>query len=149
MGGHGMKGMRGPFMMMPWKILMHSEELGLSEDQMARIRDTHTNMRKQKVKLHSEIKLLKIDLQNLLMQDQVNMQEIEQKVREMSKLKADMHLAWIQAMQDMRNALTPDQRKQIKSMIMSFWKKGGIAGAGEMPGEPMETEEEEVSESEE
>lgn len=144
MGGHGMKGMKGMFMMMPWKMMMHKEELGISDDQIAKMRDIHVNMLKKKVQLKSQIKLDKIDLKSMIMQEQVNMQEVEQKVRDMMKLKGDVKLTWIQAMQDMKNTLTPDQRKNIKMMIMSMCKEGGMPG-----GDPMEEEEEEESESEE
>jgi len=141
MGGHGMKGM---FMMMPWKIMMHKAELGISDDQIAKMRDIHVNMLKKKVQLKCQMKLDKIDLKSMIMQEQVNMQEVEQKIRDMMKLKGDMKLTWIQAMQDMKNALTPDQRMKIKSTIMSMCKEGEMPG-----GDPMEEEEEEEPESEE
>ena len=148
MGGHGMygmahKGMKGMFMM-PWKMMVLRKELGLSDDQVNRIRDMYTNMRKQKVQLRSQIQLNKIDLQNMLMREDVNMQEVEQKIRDIANLKAEMHIAWIRAMQDMRNTLTPEQRDRVKSMIMSFWKEGGAAGMGETAGEEAMGEEEET-----
>jgi Spy/CpxP family protein refolding chaperone len=144
MGGMMGGGMKGMFMK-PWKMMMVAKELGLSDDQMGRIRDIFTNTLKQKVKIECDIKLRKIDLRTLLMQDEVNMQEVEQKIREIANLKADKKIVWIRAMQDMRNVLTPDQREGLKTMMMSWWKKGGMAGMGDEPTE----EEDEESEAEE
>ncbi|MHB0912620.1 MAG: Spy/CpxP family protein refolding chaperone [Armatimonadota bacterium] len=131
MGGHGMahKGMKGMFMM-PWKMMMLREELGLSDDQVDRIRDIYTNMRKHKVQLRSRIEMNKIDLQTMMMREEMNMQEIEQKIREIANLKAEKYIGWVRAMQEMRNVLTPDQRDSVKSMIRSFWKEGGMSGEG-------------------
>ena len=147
---HGMKCMKGGFMM-PCKLKMHAEELGIGEDKISKIHDIFTNMRKQKVKIKSEISLLEIDLHNLIMQEQVNMPDVEQKIREIAKLKADKKIAWIQAMQDMRNVLTPEQQKNIKKMIMSFWKMkmGGMGSKGGMYIEEEEEVEEEEGEEEE
>jgi Spy/CpxP family protein refolding chaperone len=135
MHGAGHKGM----FMMPWKMLVLKEELGLSDDQINRIRDLYVNMRKQKVQLKCQIKLNKIDLQSMLMREDVNMPEVEQKIRDTANLKAEKHIAWVRAMQDMRNILTQEQRGKIKSMLMSFWKEEGETGEETM-GEDEETE---------
>ena len=144
MGHHGMKGMMGmKWMMMPWKLMMIADELGLSDDQKNNIREIITNTRKTKVQLRSQIEMDKIDLQNMVMQEQVNMQAVEQKVRDKANRKADMKIAMIQATQDIKNTLTPEQRDMMKQMAKS-WMKGGMPGE-----ESMEVEEGEESESEE
>lgn len=144
MGGHGMrgKGMKA-MMMMPLKMMWIAEELGLSEDQKNKLRDIMNNKRKQKVQLKCQAKLARIDLMDMLFREQVNMQDVEQKIRELSKLKADMHIMKIQSWQDMKNTLTPEQREKMKAMMMSWWKdKMG----GEGPMEMDEGEEEEEGE---
>jgi Spy/CpxP family protein refolding chaperone len=142
MGGFGMKGMGGMkamFMMIPWKVMMHADELGLSEDQMDALRSRHAEARKQMIRIKSQIKMDMIDVQNAVMREEIDMQTAEAKVREIGKLKGDMFLAMIQGMNDMRHILTPDQRKMVKEMVMSWFKKGGMPG--------MEMEEGQESES--
>lgn len=157
MGGHGMgmrgmmggKGMMG-MVMKPWKMMMIADELGLSDDQKQKLRDMWIGMRKQKVQTHCEIKLRKIDLMDMLLREQVNMADVEKQIRDMMNLKADMKIAMIRTMQDMKNTLTPDQRNKMKSMMMSWRKKGGWSGMGEESMEEEEGEEEgEESEGEE
>lgn len=137
MGCGGMKGMGGGmkamFMIMPWKIMMHAEELGLSEEQVAKIRNRHAEARKQMIQLKSQIKMNMIDVQNAIMSEEIDMPLAETKIREIGKLKSEKFLAMVQAMNDLRHIVTPEQRKKIKHMIMEWIKKGG------MP--PMEMEE--------
>lgn len=143
MGGHGMGGMMGgKGMMKPYKLMMIGEKLGLSEDQKNRMREIMTSSKKKKIGLKCQIETIKVDLMNMIWQEQMDMAQIEQKVREIANLKADKKIAWIQAMNDMKNVLTPEQRQKMKEM-MGWWKKGGTGD------EPMEMEEGEESEEEE
>ena len=149
MAGHHLAGhqtggmMGGKGMMKPWKLMMIGEKLGLSEDQRNRMREIMTSSKKKKIGLKCQIETIKVDLMSMMWQEQMNMQEIEQKVREVANLKADKKIAWIQAMNDMKNVLTPEQRQEMKEMMMGWWKKGGMGG------EPTEMEEEEEESEEE
>ena len=53
-----------------------------------------------------------------------------------------MFLAMIQAMQDMRQILTPEQRAKVKQMVMCWFKKRGMSGMGREEGEEGEMQEE-------
>ncbi|MCE5199979.1 MAG: periplasmic heavy metal sensor [Armatimonadota bacterium] len=133
--GHGHKmggGMKAMFMMMPWKIIMHSDELGLSDDQIDKLRKRHIEAKKQMIQIGSQIKIDMIDVKDAVMREDIDMQTAEAKIREIGKLKGDMFMAMIQAMHDMRQTLSPGQLKKIKEMIMQWSKKG------EMPGMEME-----------
>jgi Spy/CpxP family protein refolding chaperone len=136
MGGPGMGGgmMMGGMMggmckgmsMMPWMMMKVAKKIGLTEDQMMKMRDVMMNMKREKIKLRSEAELAKLDLKSMMMQDKPDMAAIEQKVMDMSKLKAQMHMAWIKAMMEMKGSLTDEQRKRIKMKMM-----GMMGGEGE------------------
>ena len=146
--GHGhwtCGGLKAVFMKMPWKVIMHGDELGLSEDQVEALRNRHAEARKQMIQIGSQIKMDTIDVQNAVMREEMDMQSVEAKVREIGKLKGDMFMAMIEAMHDLREILTPDQRGKVKEMVMSWFKKGGMPGMGTEEGqeaEPGETPEE-------
>jgi Spy/CpxP family protein refolding chaperone len=131
MGG----GMEAIFKMLPWKILMHADELGLNEDQIEAFRNRHAEAEKQLIRICGEIRIDIIDVKNAVMREEIDMQTAESKVREIGKLKGDKLMAMIQAMHDMRAILTPDQCKKVKKMFMSWFKKGGMPGAGMEEGE--------------
>ena len=148
MGHHGMGGMMGGkggmmgMFMKPWKMMMIGEKIGLNDDQKKRIRDILMNAKRQKVKIKCEIKLRKIDVMDLVMREDVNMAEVEPKIREIANLKADKWITKIKAMQDAKGVLTPDQRKKLKEMFKK-WMKGGEEGSEEDEDEEEEEESEE------
>ena len=130
--GRGMGGgmMMAMFKKMPWKIIMHADELGLRADQVDALRNRHAEAKKQMIQIGSQIKIDMIDVKNAVMREEMDLKAAEPKIREIGKLKGDMFMAMLQAMQDMRNILTPEQRAKVKEMIMCWMKKGGM-GEGE------------------
>jgi Spy/CpxP family protein refolding chaperone len=126
MGG----GMKAMFAMLPWKVIMHAEELGLSEEQVDAFRKRHAEARKQMIQIGSQIKMNMIDVQDAVMREEIDMPVAEAKIRETGKLKGDMFIAMVHAMHDMRQILTPDQRKKVKEMVMAWFKKGGMPAMG-------------------
>ncbi|MEN6372602.1 MAG: Spy/CpxP family protein refolding chaperone [Armatimonadota bacterium] len=152
MGGFGMmkcrgKGMKAMFKIMAWKIIKHSDEIGLSEEQIESLRNRKIEALKQMIQFKCQIKMNMLDVKNAVMREEIDMPTAESKIREIGKLKSDKYIAMIQAMQDMRNILTPEQRMKVKEMIMGWFKKGGMSESeGE---EEEEDEEEEGEESEE
>jgi len=131
---HGMGGttsstcgcpMEAMFKMLPWKIIMHADELGLSEEQVDAFRNQHADLEKRMIQLGSEIKIGMIDVKNcVILREEIDLHSVESKVREIGKLKGDMLMAKIKAMQEMRKILTPDQRKKVKEMVKCWFKKG-------------------------
>jgi len=142
-GHHMCGGLKAIFMMLPMKVIMHSDELGISEEQVAALRNRHAEAQKQMIQIGSQIKIDMIDVKDAVMREEMDMPTAEAKIREIGKLKGDKFMAMIQAMHDMRQILTPGQRKKVKEMIMSWFKKGGMPGMG------MEEEEAESGETEE
>ena len=138
--GKGMGGIKAMFKMMPWKVMMHACELGLGEEQVEALRKRHAEAQKQMIQIHSQIKMDMIDVKDAVMREEMDMATAEAKIREIGKLKGDKFMAMIQAMHDMRQILTPEQRGKVKEMVMSWFKKGGMPGMEE--GHEAEAEEE-------
>lgn len=124
--GKGLGGIKAMFKMMPWKVMMHACELGLSEEQVEAMRKRHAQARKQMIQIRSQIEMDMIDVKDAVMREEMDMATAEAKVREIGKLKGDKCMAMIQAMHDMRQILTPEQRHKVKEMVMSWFKKGGM-----------------------
>ncbi len=118
------------FRIMPWKVIMHAEELGLSEDQIEALRNRHAEAKKQMIQIGSQIKMDMVDVHLAIMREEIDMKAAEAKIREIAKLKGDMFMAMVQAMHDIKHILTPEQRKKVKAMIMNWFKKGGMSGMG-------------------
>jgi len=133
-------GMKFMFMKMPWKVMMHAEELGISGEQVEEIRSKHSDAIKEMIKLRSQIEMDMIDVKNAVMREEIDMPTAEAKINEIGKLKAQKWLTMVKAMHEMRQILTPEQRQKVKEMVMGWFKKGGMAGFES--GEEEEEEEE-------
>ena len=141
MGGFGMRcgGLKAMLMTMPWKIIMHSDELGLSEEQVEAFRSRHIEAKKQMIRIACEIKIDMIDVKNAVMREEMDTETAKAKAEEIGKLKGEMFAGMIQAMHDMRHILTPDQRHKIKEMVLAWFKKGGMHGMGMEEGHEAES----------
>lgn len=133
--GHGMcrcgKGLAGivmMFKMMPWKVMMNADELGISEEQVEALRSKHVAAMKKMVELKCQMKLAKIDLKNAVMREEMDMATAEAKAHEIGKLKGEKIATMVKAMHEMRQTLRPEQRQKVKEMVMGWFKKGGMAG---------------------
>jgi len=142
MTGLGLRGMglglRAMFRLLPLRIIMHAEELGLSDEQVNRFRDRYSDAWKEMIQLNSHIKVNMIDLKNAVMREDMDMKTAEDKAREIGRLKGEKSVAMIHAMHDMREILTQEQFNRVRDMVTNWFKS-----TFEMPGMEMEEEEEE------
>jgi Spy/CpxP family protein refolding chaperone len=97
----------------------HFKILNLDEQQKASIGEIKSRMMKETIKRTADMRIVQIELKDLLSQDAVDMKAVEAKVRQLGTLQTEMHLSHIKAMEDIRTKLTPEQRKKLKEMIES------------------------------
>ena len=124
MGGQGM----GPGMMcgcdrggqmiepehhMPKQLMA----LNLDEKQKASIDQIKSRMMKETIRRTADMRIVQIELKDLLSQDTVDMKEVEAKVKQLEMIRTEMQLSHIKAMEDCKTKLTPEQRKKLKEMI--------------------------------
>jgi len=141
--GKGLGGIKAIFKMMPWKVMMHAEELGINEEQVEKLRERHSEAMKQMIQLKCQIKMAMIDLKDAVMREEIDMATAEAKAHEIGKLKGEKITAMIKAMHEMRQIFSDEQRMRIKEMVMGWFKKGGGAAFGGEEEQEGEGEEEE------
>jgi Spy/CpxP family protein refolding chaperone len=132
-GGHEM----GPAMLDHLK-----EQLALTPDQVKKLEAIHNAHQEWMIKKHAEIELASLKLKNYLKADGVNRKEAERMIRSLSTQHADVQVAHFQFMQDMKDALTPEQLKKFEllrhdtrrgMMQRRFGNPGGRPGANMQP----------------
>ena len=92
------------------------EKLGLAPEQVAKLKKLHFEHQKKMIAFGSNLKLLKLELMNLMDAEKLDKNLIRQKVKEISAVKADVALEKV----DMRLAgadmLTKEQIEKVKQM---------------------------------
>jgi Spy/CpxP family protein refolding chaperone len=128
MGGHGMgsgmmsscgcgMGMGNRIMEGNHPMLKHLMGLNLDEQQKAFIGEIKSRMKKETIRRTADMRIVQIELKDLLSQDPVDMKAVEAKVKQLETMRTEMHLSHIKAMEECKAKLTPEQRKKLRVMI--------------------------------
>lgn len=129
MGGQGMGGrgmgpgmmgecvMGGQMMDAEQHMSRHLMGLDLDEQQKTLIGEIKSRMMKETIQRNADMRIVHIDLMNLLSKDPVDMKAVEAQVKQSEMMRTEMHLSHIKAMEDIKTKLTPEQRKKFRDMI--------------------------------
>ena len=124
MGGHGMGPgimcgccMDGKMMDTERRIQKYLMGLNLDEQQKTLIGEIKSRMMKDNIRRTADMRIVQIELRDLLGQDPVDMKAVEAKVKQLEMMKTEMHLSHIKAMEECKTKLTPEQRKKFIEMI--------------------------------
>ena len=117
MGGHGMGGDR-------MKDVEHHlarvlDGLNLDEQQKKAIGEIRSTMKKDTIRKMADIRIARIELSDLLLQDPLDLKAVEAKVRQLGSLRTEMHLSHIKALENIKAKLSPEQRKLLKENLKS------------------------------
>lgn len=94
-------------------MLNNKERLGLSTDQVKKLEQLRDNYQKQAIRYDADLRIVELDLAALLDHDPVDMGKVEAKVREAEKLRADLRIARIRAIEQAKAGLTAEQKKKL------------------------------------
>jgi Spy/CpxP family protein refolding chaperone len=119
MMGSGMSGMMhgGQMGMMEQRMehmfyLDRVDALGLSADQVSKLKTIHVDCRKKNIRNVAEAKIARLELSELLTSDSWTMKDAEALVRKVQTLEGDIQVRHLQAVNDARKVLTAEQLKQ-------------------------------------
>ncbi len=147
--GYGEHGMRGDGKM--HEMMMHEgapmwrhlAALGLDEKQKAEAKEIRNRVMKETIRKRADERIAGIELRELLDKDPVDMKTVETKLKQIESLRTDIRLLHIQAMEEVKAKLTPEQKKKFKDlcdrepMMGGRGKKGGkMHGTKRMPPPP-------------
>lgn len=103
MMGHGMEHMF---------FLDRSEQLGLSAEQVNKLKAIHVECRKDNIRNAAEAKIARLDLADLLSGDNWALKDAEPQARKVQKLEGDIQVRHLEAVSEARKVLTAEQLKQ-------------------------------------
>jgi len=96
------------------KYLDMADELGLSEAQIAKLKDIHTNTKKLKIQKKADMEIIKLEINSLLDEASPDQSKIDSKVDKLTETQAELMKECLKASIQARQALTPEQYKQAK-----------------------------------
>jgi len=99
------------------QMLNNKDRLGLSADQVRKLEQLRDNFQRQSTRNDANLRIVEIDIAELLDNDPVEMAKVEAKIREGEKLRADLRLARIRAVEQAKAQLNAEQKKTLQELI--------------------------------
>ena len=128
MGGEGMQGMmHGGRMMHGGQMGMmehgkkhmfyldRADELGLTSEQVDKLKAIHVEGRKDNIRNAAEAKIARLELSDLLSGDTWALKDAESLIRKVQTLEGDIRIRHLQVASDARKVLTAEQLQQIQT----------------------------------
>lgn len=125
--------------------LAMKEQLGLSEDQVSRLRPIEMDYRKTMIQNGADLRVAMIDLGTLMDAKQTDMKAISGKVDEIGLLQKNMMMYRVEVFLKVKDVLTPAQYEQFRSRLRAQMEgmshhggevKEGMSPHGAYPGHP-------------
>jgi periplasmic protein CpxP/Spy len=133
-GGHGMRGSHGMGMMhssaghLIRHLLKHEKDIGLSADQVTKLKDIQLNLDKTRIKSEADIQVAERELKALTDDEKSDLKAIEAKLRQSEDMQVALRMTSIKTRRDVLALLTPEQRAKEKAeheKMMQQHKEGG------------------------
>lgn len=97
--------------------LEHADKLGMTDDQIAKLKPLHTGMQKQQARFKADLKIAEIELKEIMEVKDFDLDKATAAVKKIAEIKTNHHLEMLQAMKQVRTLLTEDQFKNMKKMM--------------------------------
>ncbi len=97
--------------------MQHADEIGLTDDQIRKMKPLHSEMQKKQARFDADLKIAKIELMDILEVKDFDLEKAVAAVKNISQIKTAHHLEMLNAMKEMRTALTDEQFRKMKKMM--------------------------------
>jgi Spy/CpxP family protein refolding chaperone len=123
-------------------LLRLADKLELSEEQREEIKGIFSGHQKDAIKMKADLELAGVELRELMMQEEPDLDAIEDQIRNIANLGAQMKFSQIKALVDAKSVLTEEQQETLKKTLkdgasrMMGRRRGrsGMRGSQHRPG---------------
>ena len=110
------------------QLLRYKDYLGLSPDQVKKLEQLRDSFQRQSIRNEADSRIVELDIETLLDSPTVDVGKVETKIREAEKLRADLRVARIKAIEQAKAVLTAEQRKKFSDSLESRGARAPRAG---------------------
>ncbi|HXF75333.1 MAG TPA: periplasmic heavy metal sensor [Methylomirabilota bacterium] len=99
------------------QMLAYKEFLGLSAEQVKKLEQIRDNFQRQAIRNEADVRIAELDIAALLDNPTTDLAKVEAKIREAEKLRADLRIVRVRAVEQAKAVLTAEQRKKFHEKI--------------------------------
>lgn len=136
MGGHGMGMMHSSTGHLIRHLLKHEKDIGLTADQVAKLKDMQLNLDKARIRAEADIQIAERELKALTEDEKSDLAAIEAKLKQSEDLQVGLRMTSIKARRDVLGLLTPEQRAKEKAEHEKMMQQHKESGKGKGHGTP-------------
>lgn len=131
MGGHGMGGMmHSSTGHLIRHLLKHEKDIGLTADQVAKLKDIQLNLDKTRIKAEADIQVAERELKALTDDEKSDLAAIEAKLKQSEDMQVGLRLTSIKTKREVLGLLTSEQRAKEKAEHDKVMQEHKGAGSG-------------------
>ncbi len=136
--GHGATGHRSSTGHYLRHLIHHAKEIGLSDEQVAKIKAIQLDLDRTRIKAEADISIAERELSALLDDEKSELSAIDSKIKQSESMEADLRITAIKARRNATALLTPEQREKEKAVHERMMQQhrgsmgGGMMGGGGM-----------------
>jgi len=94
-------------------MLQHKDGLELSPQQIKDLKKLRSRFERESIRRDADIKVARMELNELLEAESIDLEKAEAKVREVERLRADQKFSRIRSVEEAKALLRADQRKKL------------------------------------
>jgi Spy/CpxP family protein refolding chaperone len=99
------------------RCMEHADEMGLTDDQLMKMKPLHSEMQKKQARFKADLKIAEIELREIMEVKDFDLEKAGSAVKKIAEMKTAHHLEALQAMKEMRTILTDEQFAKMKKMM--------------------------------
>jgi Spy/CpxP family protein refolding chaperone len=97
--------------------LEHADRIGLTDEQVAKMKPGHNEMQKKQARFMADLKIAEIDLKEIMEPKDFDLGKAEAAARKIGELKTAHQLEILKTMKEMRGILTDEQFRKMRKMM--------------------------------
>jgi hypothetical protein len=97
-------------------LIRYSGEIGLSSDQVEKLRSIATSFEKEAAKVQADIRVAEVELGEMLGRKDVKVADVESKIKQIESLESGLRLSMTKAQIEARGLLTDEQLAKVESL---------------------------------
>jgi Spy/CpxP family protein refolding chaperone len=102
-----------------YRMVQSLRQLNLTDTQKTAIHEIRISAKKNMIQERADLKIAKIELGEQLHKDSVDMSVVEAQLKKIESLRTAMKLDAIKARAEIKNKLTPEQRKKLAELMQN------------------------------